>query len=267
MGGILEFVSGRKPTNILGQIEKDLLADKPLETLLRKLILLGGNAGSTELRDWASAELRGYETDEGLPAYRRVNAPIQIDGLVPGGVIHHETISVTELPDFAREHMEEVARLRMGVREIQSMVDQHKSDHIVKLQPAGAADLVRYMNATQSMSGRITALYWSVSTVALEGVLDQVRTRLAELIAELRSRTPADQMLPTPVQAANAVNLVINGRGNRVNIAQAAEGGTVVPSNAPPAPRFWTAARTIAAMIVGLATVIGTVVAILQAQP
>ncbi|MHD0175200.1 hypothetical protein ACNQUF_11850 [Corynebacterium diphtheriae] len=46
------------------------------------------------------------------------------------------------------------------------------------------------MNGTREMNGHITALYWSVSTIALAGVLDQIRTRLAELIAELRLRNP-----------------------------------------------------------------------------
>ncbi len=53
----------------MAHIERELLAEKPLDTILRKLILLGGNAGSAELRDWASAELRGYKNDDELPNY------------------------------------------------------------------------------------------------------------------------------------------------------------------------------------------------------
>jgi hypothetical protein len=246
----------------MAQIERDLLDEEPLDTLLRKLILLGGNAGSAELRDWASRELRGYEKQDELPSYRSVHAPLQIDGSVLGGIIRHQTIGALDIPDFARDEIKEVVPLRMGVREIRGMVDQQRSDKVVKLLPPGAPDLVNYMNMTGDLNGHIADLYWSVSTVALEGVLDQIRTRLAELIAELRSSTPAGQALPTPAQAANAVNFVINGRGNRVHIAQAAEGGTVtIPREDANRP---FCAKVIGAAIVGLATILGTGIALLQ---
>jgi hypothetical protein len=257
-------MSTKKPTDLMGQIERDLMAEKPLDTLLRKLILLGGNAGSPELRAWASMELRGYSNDEELPSYRTVNAPLQIDGSVPGGIIRHRSISSMDLPDFARVEIDELVPLRMGVRELHSMVSQHGGDRVVKLQPPGAALLVGYMNRESDMNGRIDSLYWSVSTIALEGVLDQIRTRLAELIAELRSGTASGQILPTPAQAANAVSFVINGRGNRVSIAQATEGSVITPPHEESAPRFWTRARVVGAALVGLATIAGTVLTALQ---
>ncbi|MFG6501960.1 hypothetical protein [Microbacterium sp. P05] len=257
-------MSIKKRADLMGQIEQDLLAEKPLDTLLRKLILLGGNAGSPELRAWASLELRGYAREDELPTYRTVPAPLQIDGAVSGGIVRHQTIGAMDIPDFAREEINELVPLRMGVSEIHSMVDQHRSDRMVKLQPPGAADLVGYINDTGEMNGHIVSLYWSVSIIALEGVLDQIRTRLAELISELRSSTPHGQALPTPAQAANAVNLVINGRGNRVSIAQASDGSTVTTPLEKDAPRFWTRARVIGGAIVGLATIVGTAVTMLQ---
>lgn len=259
-------MSIKAPKDLMGQIERDLLAEKPLDNLLRKLILLGGNAGSAELRDWASAELRGYRNEDVLPSYRKVNAPLQIDGTVPNGVVRHQTISTMDLPDFVDGELDELVPLRMGVREIQSMVDLHSTDRIVKLQPPGAALVVRYMNGPGNSNSHITALYWSVSTIALEGVLDQVRTRLAELIAELRSGTPQGQSLPTPTQAANAVNFVVNGRGNRVSITQAAHGSTVTSQPEETDPRFWTRARVVGAAVVGLATISGTIITALQFQ-
>ena len=257
-------MSRRAPKNLMAHIERELLAEKPLDSVLRKLILLGGNAGSAELRDWAAAELRGYERDDELPTYRKVHAPLQIDGVVPGGIIKHQTISTMDLPDFVEDDLGEVVPLTMGVREIQSMVAQHQQDGLIQLTPPGAALVVRYMKGASNLNGQITSLYWTVSTVALEGVLDQIRTRLAELIAELRATTLEGQALPTPAQAANAVNLVINGRGNRVNIAQAANGSTVTAAAEDEKPRFWTRARLVGAAVVGLATIAGTAIAALQ---
>jgi hypothetical protein len=242
------------------------MRDKPLDHILRKLILLGGRVGSPELREWASQELRGYSPADDLPAYRRVSAPIQIDGLVPGGMIHHETISVLDLPDFAQDEISESMPMTWGVHQIQSAVASNRHDPLVQLQVPGAALLAKYMNGTTA-HGRVTAIYWSVSTVALEGVLDQIRTRLAELIAELRAATPSGQALPTAAQASNAVSVVVNGWGSRVSIAQASGGSSIVVgelSETMTGRPFWTRARTIGAACVGLATITGTVFAALQ---
>lgn len=71
----------KRDHTLLGQIERDLLDDRPLADVLRKVIVLGGRAGSGELRDWASLELDGYAgRTEPIPAYRGVAAHIQIDG-------------------------------------------------------------------------------------------------------------------------------------------------------------------------------------------
>lgn len=251
--------------DLMARIQRELLDERPLDSILRKLILVGGDAGSSELQEWAAAELRGYKSDE-LPDYRTVFAPLQIDGVIPGGSVRHQTIGSLELPDFARDSISERVPLKMGVSEIQSMVKHHGEGKVVKLSPPGAADLVAYMNGTQRRNGHIVDLYWSVSIVALEGVLDQIRTRLAELIAQLRSRTPNGQQLPSGAQADNAVNLVIHGRGHRVNISQAASGGTIhqVPEPELRKPRFWTLARIIGAVVVGAAGVVGAVFAVLQ---
>ena len=257
-------MSGKPPRGQLGDIERDLLAEKPLEQVLRKLVLLGGAVGSSELRSWASAELRGYVGESELPNYRRVNAPLQIDGMVPGAVVRHQTISTMDLPDFVEDEISEVVPLRMGVRELRSMVDEHRDDHIVKLQPPGAALIVRFMNGQDNVNGSVSALYWSVSTIAIEGVLDQVRTRLAELIAELRSTTPGGQTLPSAAQADNAVNLVVHGSGNHISIAQGQGARSSADSLDEGSTPFWNKTRMIGGAIVGVATVVATVIAAIQ---
>ncbi|MFI6567076.1 hypothetical protein [Streptomyces sp. NPDC050534] len=48
-------------------------------------------------------------------------------------------------------------------------------------------------------------LYWSVHVSALEGVLDQVRTRLVQLVAELKAVMPRGQQDPMPDQVAHVL--------------------------------------------------------------
>jgi hypothetical protein len=66
---------------LLTEIERGALDDNvPLATTLRKCVALGGQAGSIELRRWASRELNGYKAgDDDLPEWRIVGAVLHID--------------------------------------------------------------------------------------------------------------------------------------------------------------------------------------------
>jgi hypothetical protein len=61
-----------KQESLLAQIEAGVLDDSvPVASLLQKCIVLGGQAGSEEMRDWARQELNGYQ-GEPVPPYRRI---------------------------------------------------------------------------------------------------------------------------------------------------------------------------------------------------
>jgi hypothetical protein len=109
------------------------------------VIALGGHAHSEPLRTWALRELQGYEgTDVPIPDYRRIPAPLVMDGL-------------------------------MGMFQFRE-------------QPVSIFDL-----------------YWAVHPSAMEGVLDHVRTRLVQLVGELRAAMPHGQQDPTSDQVAQAL--------------------------------------------------------------
>ena len=51
----------RQDGNLLSEVQRDAFdAKTPLANTLRKLVALGGVAGSTELREWASLELTAW---------------------------------------------------------------------------------------------------------------------------------------------------------------------------------------------------------------
>jgi len=263
-------VSDRPPTTLLSEIERDLLDGVAVADVLRKLIILGGRSGSSELRDWASQELRGYAdaTVHDLPDYRNVLATIQVDAVVGHTQISHQTISPNELPEKVREHITNHAPFFQGVGEIQAMVASHSDDRTVRISLPGQRELGRLidMRARQPFQ-QTNAVYWSVSTSALEGLLDQVRTRLAELLGELRAVTPTNVDVPTAAQASNAVSIVIHGKGNRVHVAHTTDGGAAsVGGGESGAGRFWTLSRRIGAVIVGTATIAASVIAWWQLQ-
>jgi len=189
---------------------------------------LGGKAGSTELRDWASDELNGYRS-ESIPEYRRIYAPLQVDGTTIRALVKHQTISPSQLPDFAREVTEEL-ELRQSLPGLVELIAAAKqSDESVRLMPPGASVLVDYMNRTSGDFNYIESLYWSVSPSVIQEVVDRVRSNLVELVAEMRAGMTSDQIVPSPEVASQAISVVISGDKNRVKVKDAAKHVTEVP--------------------------------------
>lgn len=254
------------PSTVMAAIETDLISGTPVADVLRKLVLLGGQAGSAELRDWASQELRGYRDipAEDLPDYRRVPAVLQVDAVVGHTQVTGQSIDPQQLPEGPRGLIGNSVPFFQGIGEIQAMIASDK--RTVKISVPSAELLGRILDQESGQAFQhTTAVYWGVSVSAIEGLIDQVKTRLAELLAELRAAIPRGTQLPSAAQATNAVNIVVHGRGHRINVAQAsgeadAKTGAAADSDGP----FWTLGRRVAAIIVGAATVLGTVVAVLQ---
>jgi hypothetical protein len=193
---------------------------------------IGGQAGSKELRDWAGLELRGYyQTDVPLPMYRKAAATTRIDGAAFRSMITGQLISPSALPDPVNKHIDESVPLNGGVAEIEAMIESaKKQDGAVKLSLPMGQDVVRLMNHEMQQRGQsdqVTAVYWSVSHVTLESVIDQIRTRLVELVAEMRAEMPDETDVPSAAVADNAVNLIVHGKKAKftVNTAQASGNG------------------------------------------
>jgi hypothetical protein len=213
--------------------------------------------------------LRGYQGSEELPDYRVVAAAIFLDGTTINALITGQQISPRSLPDFTHEHIKEQVELRDGIGGVEPLIAQaDREEGFVRLSLPMAADLASYMSSQMGNPyQRITALYWKVSSASLRSVVDQVRTTLTELTVELRAGTLDGRDVPAADVANQAVNVVVHGRGSRVNITTAQVAGegaaTAAPTPVEESP-FWTRSRRIGAFIVGLATVIGTTIAIIH---
>ena len=67
----------QKSSGLLAQIEADVVDDRvPLSSLLQRCIVLGGQAGSEKMRDWARRELNGYAGEDTVPDYRHLPAAV-----------------------------------------------------------------------------------------------------------------------------------------------------------------------------------------------
>jgi hypothetical protein len=260
----------RRDTTLVAQIESDALDDSvPVATALRKCVVLGGKSGSEELRDWATRELKGYHGQDELPDYRIIGAPLMIDGVSGRTKVTHQQIPPSSLPDFAQEHISERLELRDGVGSLEALAQQGQ----IRISPPMAADLTRVMNAETGPYQHVISLYWSVSPSAIRGALDQIRTALTQLVAELRAGMAAPEEIPSAEAADHAVQVLVTGKRSQVRVTTAHADGAGAMAiakthgdevQALPESGFWTRWRKVGAFIVGLATVAGAAIGAIQ---
>lgn len=256
---------------LLDEIEDGAIKGKALARTLRQVLALGGRAGSADLRDWAAKELKGYSADDDLPEYRHFMAPLCIDGATSRGLVRAQRISPRELPSFARDAIAESLDLRFGVGEIEALIrsTEAQGEPAVMLAPPGAGELVLLWNhERQDPTQQVMAVYWNVPLASLHAVLDQVRTLLTELVAELRAGTPGSQRLPTPEATQQAVSVVLLGKNPRVQLVHQVSGGdsNALAPGSDPEPRWWSAGRAAWAGALGVATLAGTYFAYLAVR-
>lgn len=218
------------------------------------------------MRDWATQELNGYASAEGLPEYRIVAAPLFIDGNAGFNQIRRQPFPPSGLPDFAREHISEELKLMDGVGALEALLKQSE----IKLSPIGATDVVAYMNGeSDEPYQQILALYWGVSPAAIHGVLDHIRTALTQLVAELRAGMADDDELPSPTAANQAVGVVVNGSRHNVQIntsqATGESAGSCVTAKSERPEDDWSLARKVGAAVVGVAGIAAAVFGAIQA--
>jgi AbiTii-like protein len=170
------------------------------------------------------------------------------------------------LPEEIRDVVGEEVPLGQGIGEIEAMAERAKaSGGSLQLTVPDAQIVVRLMNHEWDVPGQqITEIYWGLNETAIRGVLDQVRTSLVELTAELVASMAEDEDTPTPAAAAQALNVVVGGKA-RVNFSAAQAGGSgshEVMAAQMPSRGNESRWRTIGGFVTGAAILVGTLVAI-----
>ncbi|MGD0985468.1 MAG: hypothetical protein ABSA65_16900 [Acidimicrobiales bacterium] len=259
-------------SRILDEIEKEAVSGQPdLPTLLRKCIALGGQTGSTDLRDWATKELKGYGSDDELPSYRTVPAILAIDGWTMTHRVTGQQISPANLPEPARELIKEEVALRGPIAELTDLVAERRRAGAVSVDLGipGGASLAVLVNSDIRAGGdsyrTVERVYRRVAITAIVGVIDTVHTNLVELVAEMRAGLGKGSDLPDKDLADRAVNIVINGDRNRVEVANAVADTGGIASVASAAQE--SKSRRIMFWVAGGATVIAAIIGLLEWHP
>jgi AbiTii len=256
---------GRGKSSLVDQIQEGVLDSRvSLADTLRKCVTLGGQANSSGLRDWARRELNGYGPDDELPEWRKVPAPIQVDFLNTRFIVRGQQISTWDLPDFARDAYKEEVELRSGVGELEALLRQ-ADNGIVRLGLPGGSELLTYINRTNNDTHqKIERIYWALSIAAIHSILERIRNSLADRVGELRHAMSDES---TTTSQAVSAPFSISGQRNRVTInsAQSNGGGTsTIGQSREPDSDWMRWAKIIGGVIVGVATILGTIFAWLQ---
>jgi hypothetical protein len=248
---------------LLAKIERSIVDDTVTTTsLLNTCILLGGRLGSSMLRDWASRELKGYGPEDELPVYRKVVAGIYVDAFTGNGRVTGQPLGAEQLPDVAKQaRIGHEVSLRQGLAQLEAMATAGKATHLIL---PGAATLCQILDAeSPNPFQQATSLYWSVTPEVFRGVVEQVRSSVAEFVGELIASLPPGHA-PTPEVADQAVSYAIGDIAERAHVtivtAQAATGGTSSAGPTPGADReSWWARWRKRGLIIGGATVVAAV--------
>nr|WP_227579752.1 hypothetical protein [Cellulomonas xiejunii] len=241
---------------------------RPLADALRAAVAAAGKLGSTELRQWATRELNGYEEPIDLPDYRKVAAPLLMDYTFGYREVTGQNVDLSMLDKEVHDWINTVP-IRAGVAEIAALASD-RDGKSVRLTFAGAAPIASMIkrNVEDASFLNIHAVYFSVSRSSFTGALDQVRTRLVDLVAEydLQLRQPG---VSVEDAAVRAMNITVGDNSTvHLNAAQGNQGSISVPTAAPATEPhwwesgWWTTWRTLGAAIVGVSTVVATLLAL-----
>ena len=232
-------MANKRGSGLLAQIEAGVVDHRvPLSSLLQNCIVLGGQAGSEKMRDWARQELHGYAGAETVPDYRHVPAALTARITNRAGYKgmtqrFDDSVFAPQIREIIREKVDvQDAILSQGIGQLEAMASQDTDEH--RLVPEWAGFIAEMLNQYHmAPNSHVADVYWSVPSTAIQGVLVRIRTALADLVAELITLTPQDQEVPDRAAADQAVQFVVTGDRSVINytVQQAADGGTNVTVN------------------------------------
>lgn len=176
--------------SLAAQIGRDLLdSGIPISDILRKAKVLASLLKNDEFKRWVDAELKGYDTADDVPDFRKLGPTSLGKFAGPLGQTVTQEIPLSLLPDSLRLFTEPLG-IGTSVKEIEASAAAAATNdnHQVPWPPEAvvlARDHVR-------MTSRFVLVHaWRpFSKAQMEGILDQVRNRLLDFLLQLEQIDP-----------------------------------------------------------------------------
>ncbi|HCX86325.1 MAG TPA: hypothetical protein DHV14_14570 [Micrococcales bacterium] len=252
----------------------------PVADTLRLCIALGGQLGSPELIEWAKCELNGYAELLEVPQYRRVHAPVFIDYINGHHKVTGQVLPRGVLDDEIYDTVGSLA-MQHPLHEIAKLAAEHRGDDAVHMLPPGEGHLRQLIDYGARKSNpyfSVISVYVSVNGAVLDAIVDQVRTKLVEMVAVFDAESSArgaslesaaeravSVVAPgatihfvnapggTAVSGSDRAIVTANSAGGELVAATAGGDVSSLTTTAPDHPaRFWeTAWWTVGKVIVG----------------
>ncbi len=208
----------------------------PLADTLRLCIAAGARLGAPELTAWARAELNGYSGEAELPEYRVINAPLLMNYVSGYTQVTGQRVTSSSVPDWFRDKME-IVRLRDPLNTLEKLAASEGGEGSLSMTDSVGGGLIAMVQSQVSdgFTG-VTAVYWSVAKSTVGSVVDQVRTKLVEMVAAFDA-TISTPGADTTAAVRNAVSVVAEP-GSTIHVTNVPDGtvlqgtgGAVVTAN------------------------------------
>jgi AbiTii-like protein len=181
-----------------------------LADVLRSCLSLARRTGAVQLNEWATAELKGYWPFDTVPDYRRIAAPIFASYQVPYQGLVTQPFNLQVLPERVRTLLDGPVPLNQPVDELEAIADQYAAQRTpVQLDLFCSDLLMSILNKNNPHGPRVIAMTWSIDPSVIRGVLGQVRTKLMEFIAELRTEVGDSTELPSAERTDSVLRSVL----------------------------------------------------------
>ncbi len=200
---------------ILRQIQSDILNQGvSVSVILRKAKVLAAQLDSTELGEWASGELDGYDSFDDLPDYRKLTTNASGQWTNGYRMVNNHSVPMFKIKDEDIKKALTLYQVSNGIRTVENLVSDLGEKRIM-LSPS----VVALVNTDVGERGYgYTTLHFNLDSHAFDQILDTVRNRLLDFILKLNKQWIDEEDPPAQSQVRELVNVTIYNR---------AEGGPV----------------------------------------
>lgn len=194
----------------------------PLADTLRLCIVVGARSSAPELTAWARAELNGYGGEAELPEYRVITAPLLMNYVRGYTQVTGQRVTSSAVPASFRGEMD-LVRLRDPLNTLEKLASSEGGDGSLNMSDGAGGGLIQLVQSQVSdgFTG-ITAVYWSVARSTVGSVVDQVRTKLVEMVAAFDA-TISTPGANTTAAVRNAVSVVAEP-GSTIHVTNVPDG-------------------------------------------
>ncbi|MCH8878080.1 MAG: hypothetical protein IIA89_14880 [Chloroflexi bacterium] len=194
---------------ILAQIQKDILNQEvPISAILRKAKVLAAQLESSELQEWASGELDGYQNLDSLPDYRLLSTSASGQWTNGYWTLNDRSVPMYKIDDEDLKKWLTTYPVYSGIRTVENLVADLGEKRIMF--PPEIVALVN--NEVGEQGYGYSTLHYNLDSTVFDQILDIVRNRLLDFILQLDKQWVNEEDPPPKAEVSELVKVTIYNR-------------------------------------------------------